>query len=214
MKLHLFDNGPGLITQPRMAPLSAGTRRVPEYCDCMPYCMPASNQGQTSQCAWYTATCGAEARHWRIDDVFEQLESLPGYDEAKRRDGMPGTQGTTLTAATEAAVALGVLPPETHATVINSAEQVRYAIHRTGGCMLGFSINSAWKEPDGGGTVPDGVFSPWGGHAVWGCYYDPIFIGFANSWGADWGWNGFGRMTWAQFEKQFMYGVQWDGIPR
>jgi len=37
-------------------------------------------------------------------------------------------------------------------------------------------------------------------------FYDNEGIGWQNSWG-DWGIDGFGRMTWAQFDRQFMYGV-------
>ena len=46
-----------------------------------------------------------------------------------------------------------------------------------------------------------------GGHAVLLCWYDDKTVGWQNSWGTEWGCGGFGRMSWDQFEEQFLYAV-------
>jgi hypothetical protein len=73
--------------------------------------------------------------------------------------------------------------------------------------IIGFEIDEGWNACSsvtgyighGGATL--------GGHAVLGCYYDGDGFGFENSWAKTWGRNGFGRMTWKQFDEQFLYAL-------
>ena len=186
---------------------------VPAYVDGMPYCLPASDQGDKPRCAAFALTAGIEARSWRLSDSYAQIDPFPLYVKAKEIDGMPDTDGTTLTAVSQAAISLGVLPCGAQIRIVTNENDVRYACHTRSGCLAGFNITRDWMTSTGQTIVDTGAESV-GGHAVWICGYDKDTVWICNSWGTDWMWNGFAKLPWAAFRKQFMSGVIWEGIPR
>ena len=186
---------------------------VPAYCDGMPYCLPASDQGPFPRCAAFGCMTGCEARNWRLTDAFSQLDPTPVHEKAKEIDGMPDADGTTLTAVTQAAINLGMLPTGTLIRVVTTENDVRYACHTRGGCIAGFNITQDWMDSSGQTIVDTGAASI-GGHAVFLAGYDSDTVWICNSWGTAWKWNGFAKLPWASFRKQFMSGVIWEGIPR
>jgi len=186
---------------------------VPAYVDGMPYCLPASDQGDKPRCAAFALAAGCEARVWRLSDSYAQIDPVPLHDKAKEIDGMPDTDGTTLTAVSQAAISLGVLPCGAQIRIVTNENDVRYACHTRSGCLAGFNITRDWMTSTGQTIVDTGAESV-GGHAVWICGYDKDTVWICNSWGTDWMWNGFAKLPWAAFRKQFMSGVIWEGIPR
>ena len=78
--------------------------------------------------------------------------------------------------------------------------------------ISGFNISQGWRDPDPVTGLIGADDEAWGAHAVLACRYHladdkgPESYGWQNSW-ADWGEKGFGKMTRAQFDRQFMYGL-------
>ena len=103
---------------------------------------------------------------------------------------------------------LGFLPTPAPIRTLTGRRDIQWALHRYRVALIGFDIDDNWNDAGRNGWIgrrPDA--ENLGGHAVLACYYDAEGIGWQNSWGSRWGWEGFGRMTWQQFGEQFMYGV-------
>lgn len=187
---------------------------VPAYVDAMPYCLPPGNQGATSMCAAYALTTGWEAHNWRLSDRYEQLDPNPVYAEAKNIDGMPDSLGTTLSAVCKASINLGIMPPQAQVVTITGRNAAMYACHTRGGFLAGFRITEDWMTPRPDGYIVNSGGSVVGGHAVWVCGFSADDVWICNSWGTSWGWNGFAKLKWTDFDAQFMHGVVWEGVPR
>jgi len=183
---------------------------APTYIDSRPLCIQASNQGQEPSCAGYTQAGYKEIQHWRTTGEMKQFDGDECYRVAKTLDGMPRQEGTSLVAAAQAAQQLGWIPgTHTDLRAIMTLDELKYALHMYGAAPAGFAIDSNWNTVHTKtGFIADGKNPrPLGGHAVLVCYYDKDSVGFQNSWGTGWGYGGFGRMTWAQAHKQFMYAL-------
>lgn len=195
------------------APPIAAKTPVPKRIDRRDEMLPASNQGLSSECAAYSLAGILEAKKWRDTGVFKQIDPSPIYAEAKNRDGYAGA-GTTLKAAMDAAIALGIMAKPTEIFAISDLLGFKRALHRYGFAHLAFNITDAWSEPSAAGWISDDASLPLiGGHAVAGCAYDSSngqqWIGIQNSWSNSVGWHGFMRMSEVQFKRQFLYGVAW-----
>lgn len=186
---------------------------LPDYCDNNPYMMEASDQLQTSECGPF-AVCGfIESLNWRDRGIYKQLDPHPVYVEAKRIDGSPLTDGTTLQAAAQAAINLGLLPKETKLKILTTEEQVRRAIFHFGSCLVGYNITEGWFHVGPDGRLPAGKWKSVGGHANLACFFDKNSKGSMNSWSDRKGWRGLVRLTNEEFAQQFMYGLQIE-VPR
>lgn len=221
--MRTFDIVPGLrpdplvsVMDPLEVPLRAGEVVVPEYIDSMPYCLPTTNQGSNPSCAGEAMAGLCEMRRWRYADIYEQLDGLACYRKAKELDGDP-KPGTSLTWAVKAAMVMGWLPANTKMRIIRSADQYRYALHRHGAILSAFNVGDDWKSAADDGRIPE---DPDGtdGHAVVSCYYDGHGPGVKNTWfdsdGKQWGYKGFGRMSWAKFMRTHIYSIVLEGIQR
>lgn len=213
---------PGLILNPAeirqqftplAAPSVATAARIPNRIDRRDEMLPASDQRATSECAAYAVAGILEARNWRDTGSFQQIDPAPIYAEAKRHDGST-RPGTTLDAALRAAVRLQLLPEPGVIHAFLTREDYYRALHRYGLVLLAFNITEAWRKPSTSGWLRDDADQPLiGGHAVVGCGYDRNPKGWnavQNSWNDSNGWHGFIRMTHAQFDRQFMYGMAWS----
>ncbi len=203
-------NGGGLILEqhvddPRLCLSAPEAFTVPEYVDSRPYCLPASNQGDSPHCAGYATAGYIEVVNWKNTSVAHQVDGDKIYVKAKTIDGMNG-DGTSLTAAITGAELLGYIGKINRISTVGSRRAVQYALHKYGVCIAGFMIDSGWNSASSRTGYIGNQSESLGGHAVLLCWYDSEGVGFQNSW-KDWGVKGFGRMTWAQFENQFMYAV-------
>lgn len=174
--------------------------------------LPASDQGQTSQCAAYSLAGILESLKWRDTGEYHQIDPNPIYAGAKRIDGFKG-EGTTLDAVLRSAISLGLMPKPKEVFAITDMLSFQRALHRYGFVHLAFNITEAWSHPRPNGWLPeDGHLPQIGGHAVVGCAFDASpagWVGIQNSWSGGIGWNGFMRMTKDQFKRQFLYGLAW-----
>lgn len=197
--------------------LALGSYDIPEAIDNRAYCTPVEDQGSKPWCAAYTAAAFAENVVWRREGVIRQVEEADIYAWAKAHDGIEG-DGTTLSAA------LGGLlrcSPSFDIDIcrvrgVYGEEAARIAIHRFGCFLAGFDITKEWYDPKKAGLCgakcviasPVSSRNPKiGGHAVLVVAYDGRGVWVENSWGDGWGKGGFGFVSWAAFNSQFMGGA-------
>lgn len=189
----------------------------PLYVDNRGLLLAADNQGTTPQCAAYTMATVLEVALWRKNRSKTTIDPVPIYTEAKRIDGND-RPGTYLDSVFKAAQNLKLIGPEVSMRALRNRTDVKFAIREHEVCLLGFRITEGWNNVDKrtGFIGPDGGNQ--GGHAVTGCWYNDIpgapdsGLGVGNSWGTRWGVRGFGRLTWKQFDEQFMYGLVVEGL--
>lgn len=191
-----------------------GRFMAPPYIDSRPYCLTASNQGDFPACAGFAVAGYLEVHNWIRTGYPEQVNGLRIYEKAKELDGQPDVRGTTLDMAFMAALELGLVGSEGERwdlRFITTRTEVMQSLHEQTVLMAGFLVNEAWNSVNRRtGYIYNGSNqgSTLGGHAVLVCWYDEREgVGFQNSWDSVWGWNGFGRMTWEQFDAQFMGGL-------
>lgn len=178
---------------------------APSYIDSRPYCLEASNQGAESSCAGFSMAGYIEVYNWKNTHIQEQIDGQSIYMEAKKLDGNPLQEGTTLSAAIEAAKKKNLISAKLKTRIIENKKDVQYALHRYGVCIAGFIITEDWNTVDTKtGYIARRDSTKLGGHAVLLCWYDSMGVGWQNSWG-NWGAKGFGRCRWDQFEDQFIY---------
>lgn len=171
------------------------------------------NQGSRPWCAAYSATSYAENLLWRKRGYKTQLDPQPIYEYAKKIDGFDG-DGTYLECALKGLIACGhfdgnVCKVRTFGGAQygneNGLVDYKYAIHRYGVCLVGMNIDDSWYSPKRG--VISGGGTTLGGHAVTGVGYDEEGVLILNSWGGDWGHEGFAYVPNEVFEREFMYGA-------
>lgn len=188
--------------------------------DARPYCADIANQGYTSSCAGQTVAAWCQVQHYRRTCIPKKYNGFEIYDEAKGPNGDNNKKdGTSLGAAFAAAIRLGCVQDacgtdRVTATEISSLIDVKVEMCKNLVCITGDMITDGWNRADartGFIAKSDNVI---GGHATLRAYYDTNSWGFENSWDKTWGYRGFGRMTNAQAEAQFMYGlaVQIGGV--
>lgn len=184
---------------------------APAYVDSRPYCLLTSDQSNNPACAGFATAGYIEVMNWRRTHRAEQIDGLAIYRKAKELDGS-SSEGTTLEWAVKGAIALGLLPGSTTMRAIRTAQDVQFALHSHGVAIAGFKITEGWDRPNKQtGYIEDSLVVR-GGHAVLLSWYQlkDENYGWQNSWTENWSVNGFGRMTRAQFDQQFQYGIILD----
>lgn len=188
---------------------------APATIDLSDYNLRPKDQGNKPWCAAYAAAGFAENILWRKNDYPMEIDPSWIYEYAKKVDGMPDADGTTLTAVLQALLANKVFDSDICTIkVLRTLEQVKYAIHKFGCCLAGFNISKEWygcnkKNPTiygRKGTSQTLI----GGHAVLCCGYDRNFLKGRNSWGDEYGWYGDFAISWNKAEAQFAYGAVFD----
>jgi len=188
---------------------------APKTINLSDYNLKPKDQGQKPWCAAYAAAGFAENILWRKNDIPEEIDPTWIYQYAKTVDGMPDEDGTTLIAVLDALLAYRIFDKSISAVkILRNVEQVKYAVHKFGCCLLGCNISQEWygcnkKNPSiyGRKGTPQTLI---GGHAVLCCGYDREGIYIRNSWGEQYGWYGDCKLTWDKFDEQFVYGAVLD----
>ena len=209
---------PGLILE---QPLSVGavpqgdlSIPVPAHLDVRDQLLPTSDQGSTSLCASYSVAGAVEYWQWKLNGVVKQVDPQPIHNEAKKNDGFPDDEATTIEAALRAVAKLGFLPIRTETIrMVRTVQEVKQALHRYGVVPAGFTASTNWQHASSSGWIKSGG-EYLGGHAVLLCGYsdveNPRWWAAQNSWGDSQGWRGFVRMTPDVFLEQFRYGYVFD----
>ena len=187
---------------------------APSTIDLRDYCIRTRDQGKSPWCAAYAATSFASNVLWRKNDAPLAYDAEPIYKQAKTIDGSPHEDGTTLVAVLQALLNDKTFFDPTHCSVkvLRSIEQVKYAIHKFGCCLIGVMISREWYSCNKNKSTISGKKDTelLGGHAVLACGYTRDGIIIQNSWDIDWGSYGFALITWKEFEREFSYGAVID----
>ena len=170
--------------------------------------LSSSNQGQFPHCAGYTMAGVCEYYHWKRNHYPIQFSGDNIYLKAKEIDGYGGN-GTYLRFAVQAANLLNLIKCE-GIDLGNSRDNIKFALHEYDVALAGFMITNEWNLVDKKtGRIKDlgSDANTRGGHAVLLCGYDSHGVYIQNSWSEEWGLHGFGLLSWAQFDRQFMKGM-------
>lgn len=188
-----------------------------EY-DCRGLCTKTENQGSLPYCAAYSCTNWAENQLWKLSDIPPEIDPAKVYKYAKTIDGDPYGEGTTLTAVLQYLLDKGIFDKKQCAIKVirknaNSINSVKYALHKFGSILGAFNCTSEWYSINKNKTCisGNGSYRICGGHAVELCGYTKRCIIIHNSWGTDWGVDGFSFMTWEEFEREWLYGAVLSG---
>jgi len=182
---------------------------APRKIDNRDMCLMSSNQGQTPHCAGYSTAGYIEFQNWKMLHYPEQVNGDSIYVEAKKYDGFTD-EGTTLIAAAQGAIALGLIKGEGK-HIPPDRTNIQFALHKYGVCTAGFMIDECWNRTSNGRIVELRNARGLGGHAVLLCGYDSEGVYIQNSWGEIWGLHGFAVLPWNLFDKQIMSGLVIDG---
>ena len=186
---------------------------APETVDLRDYCCATRDQGNKPWCAAYAATGFASNVNWRKNDIPIQYDPAHVYAFAKTIDGSPYTDGTSLIAVLQALLTDGVFDRDRcEIKVLRTMEQVKYAVHKFGCCLVGLNVSQEWYTCNRNKSTISGRKDSQqiGGHAVLVCGYNRDGVIIQNSWDKDWGSYGFALITWKEFEREFMYGAVLD----
>ena len=193
-----------------LEPLSTPEQfQAPEYLDNRPYCLPASNQGGYPACSGFSTAGYCEVQHWKEKHIPTQIDGIEVWKRGlSLTEGHPVSGGLTLDKAFEAARALGHLPAG-QSRLIRDFRDLQFALHKHTVAVAGMKITDLWYHPTHSGLVEQKGPTV-GLHAVLICYYHEKWgVGFQNSWHA-WGADGFGRMSYKDFENSFQYAMVWE----
>lgn len=183
---------------------------APRMVDLRDYCTKTQDQGNKPWCAAYAAVGFASNVLWRKDDYPRYFDPEPIYRYAKSIDGIPKTDGTTLVAALQGVLHENIFDAGMCSIkVLRTIEQVKYAIHKFGCCLLGVMVSKEWYLCNSRKATISGKKNRelLGGHAVLACGFTPDGIIFQNTWGIPWGQYGFALITWGELEREFAYGA-------
>lgn len=200
------------------------------YLDQMP---PVRDQGRDGACTAFASTAMKGQQEYKECGEWIPLSPRNLYDEAKKIDGSPNSSGTYLRIVMKVLQEQGVClesccpyrddgPVTPCAEWKSQAEQykiasyvrlanldeIKAALAHLGPVVIGVPVFNNWTSPEGGHIgLPAKYERTRGGHAI--CvfgYSDPrqeIF--FQNSWGAGWGDQGHGYLSYEFINKHL-----WD----
>ena len=174
---------------------------------------PTDQQGETPHCAAYSICNIVEAINWKRTGKICNLDADQVYAKAKLLDGDPNGEGTFLEYAIQAALNLGGFQNPGRRKVgfmYNDGkegviEAFKYLIHKYDFLHCGFNISTGWYSCGKDNPVISHTGICCGGHAVVAVGYDQQGAYIQNSWGKEWGGNGFGILPWDAFRQEFMY---------
>lgn len=186
---------------------------APEVVDLRDYCVATQNQEDRPWCAAYAACGFASNILWRKYDVPKVYDPELHYHYAKKVDDFPNVDGTTLVAVLQSLLYYKLFSSQhSEVKVIRTIEQVKYAIHKFGCCLVGLMVTKEWYACNSKKSTISGKNGTefLGGHAVLACGYTRDGVIIQNSWGSDWGSYGFALITWDEFRREFLHGAVLD----
>ena len=171
------------------------------------------DQGRKPHCAGCATASYIENILWRKTGIPQEVDAVAIYEKAKKIDGDPKGEGTTLTAALQAALDLGYFAEEKCAIkVLRTIDQVKRCIHRYGTCIIGVMVTKEFYDCNKNKTAVcgEGDQTGVGGHAMQAVGFKKGGLIVRNSWGADYGTDGDIIISWKILEQIFVYGATYD----
>ena len=171
------------------------------------------DQGNKPFCAGYAAASYIENILWRKTGVPTEVSAVEIYMGAKKIDGDPDGDGTSLTAVLQAALNIGYFAEEKCSIkVLRTIDQVKRCIHRYGTCLIGVMVTREYYDCNKNKTAVcgEGDQTVLGGHALQAVGFKRGGLIVRNSWGVEYGTDGDIIIGWPQLERQFVYGATYD----
>lgn len=201
----------------------APPRILPRHIDNREECTPVRNQGEEGSCTGHALVAVAELLYWRKLGSPPDLSERWAYEKAKLHDEWDGTdyEGSSIRGAVKAWTKEGICPEEYWPYQANKPgkpktdaekkaqeysiakyerclgiDNIKHAIHYRGCVIAAVDIHEGWFSAQE--LIPyKPNYSPQGGHAIAFVGYDDqkeIFW-LKNSWGREWGREGFAGLT-------------------
>ena len=207
--------------------------KLPKKVDYTQKMSPIRDQGAEGTCVGFAVASGMK-EYQEFLDYKKLIELSPRYvySEAKKIDGIPGLEGTTIRASMQVLEKIGVCQEKfwpyspqqkdkpkkgaktnaqkfrivTYARILNLNE-LRLSLAGKGPVVLGIEVfKGMLKTKTGLVPLPKKNETSLGGHAIAACGYDDEkrLIKFKNSWSTKWGRQGFGYLPYAYIERYMM----------
>lgn len=207
--------------------------KLPKKVDYTAKMSPVRDQGEEGTCVSFATTSGMKEYQEKID--YQKLVVLSPrflYNECKKIDGMPDSEGTTIRIAMKVLKNIGTCRESywpyqphqadkpkkgapanarkfrvlTYARILNLNE-LRMSLANKGPGVIGVEVFAGMMNTKTGLVpMPKKNESPLGGHAICPTGYDETkkLIKFKNSWADNWGDNGYGYLPYNYIEKYMM----------
>ena len=204
--------------------------KLPKKIDYTRKMSPIRDQGDEGACVGFAVASGMKEYQEALD--YEKLIELSPrfvYSEAKKIDGVPKAEGTTIRASMRVLKKTGVCQEKfwpysphqkdkpkvgakanakkfriiTYARILNLNE-LRLRLAGKGPIVLGVEVFKGMIKPKMGIVpMPKKNETSLGGHAITACGYDDEkkLVKFKNSWSEKWGRRGFGYLPYGYIER-------------
>ena len=207
--------------------------KLPKKIDWTEKMSPVRDQDEEGVCVGFATACGMK-EYQEFLDYGKLVELSPRfvYAEAKKINGIPGLEGTTIRAAMKVLKNKGVCqekfwpyqpyqkdkPKEgalsnakkfrilTYARILNLNE-LRLSLATKGPCVMGIQVfKGMLKTKTGIIPLPKKNETSLGGHAICIVGYDDEreLVKFKNSWSTKWGQAGYGFLLYSYIERYMM----------
>lgn len=162
------------------------------------------NQGQFGSCQGNDLSSVTEIANWLgTGGEIVQLSRWFAYIGTQHIDGIRGDNGSTIAGGAELVRTRGICPenlypyPNRYRYDISAEQYAAAEPYKLKTFRRMQTVGDCRKWLDAGiGAISIGVrWGRGGGHAICLCETDRSDFRYANSWGTDWGENGFGRWT-------------------
>lgn len=207
--------------------------KLPKKIDYTPKLSPVRDQGDEGICVGFAMATGMKEYQEFLDyEKFILLSPRFVYSEAKKIDGMPQEDGTTIRSGMQALKNKGVCQEEfwpytpyqkakarkgavsnakkfcimAYARILNLNE-LRLSLAAKGPCVIGIEVfEGMMKTKTGLVPMPGKNETALGGHAICAVGYDDKkkAVKFKNSWSDQWGQKGYGFLPYAYIEGYMM----------
>ena len=207
------------------------TFSVPSKLDYTDKMTPVRDQGPEGTCVGFASSCGMK-EYQEKKEHGKEIDLSPRflYQECKKRDGMPDTEGTHIRIALEVLKEIGVCEEDywpyiarnpgspkpgaeqnaNHYKIkayarLDSLEVMKKSLVVNGPCVAGVPVYNNWQTQEvySTGKIPlPGDSRIVGGHAICIVGYDDTnqVFKFRNSWSDGWGDNGYGYLPYEYME--------------
>jgi len=184
-------------------------KKLPKSINWFDQTIPVLDQGQEPSCVGYG---GVSLKREQEKIEIKKILNFSGqdlYERCKKVDGSPDEEGTFIRVAMKLLQNEGVKDPDGNIykigayTKVNNLDELKYAIAANGFALIGVEVFENFFKPENGIIdFKDGLDSD-GGHCILVGAYDDVIekVAFKNSWGVDWGLNGFAYLTYKYIEK-------------
>jgi len=207
--------------------------KIPDRLDYTEKMSPVRDQGDEGTCVAFASVVGMKEYQEKLDyNRSVELSSRFLYQECKKIDGMPDTEGTSVRIAVKVLKKAGVcrenlcpyVPHQkpkitgravgdakrfrviSYARILN-LDDMRLSLAAKGPCVVGVVVFEGMMTAKTGLVpMPKKGERSLGGHAICPVGYDDRkkLIKFKNSWSEKWGLAGYGFLHYAYIEKYLM----------